>query len=289
MKFIKQKLNIVTSIITILTLIIVFAWNTTPLQAHYSVQRDERVISSATIDDDFVDDTVVIVFNIETSFQFNTFSPSDFPEVRVRSIENVNENVARMVQNQVLSEARGKTFESDRLINHETFRRVIALRLYDNCKQGVLDAVRLLEQRNDVISASPSMFGQLRTIPNDPGFNDPGFDGNRNGVAQWGLNGSYGIEAPGAWSIARGSSEVIVGIIDSGIRSTHQDLRGRVDYNLSRDFTQDNPVGHVPIDTNGHGTHIAGVIGARTNTTPATGMAGVRPVIVNSIHFTSRF
>ncbi|MCL2522214.1 MAG: S8 family serine peptidase [Erysipelotrichales bacterium] len=180
-----------------------------------------------------------------------------------------------MVQNQVLSEARGKSFGSDRVINHETFRRVIALRLYDNCKQDVLDAVRLLEQRNDVISVSPSMFGQLRTIPNDPGFNDPGFDGNRNGVAQWGLNGSYGIEAPGAWSIARGSSEVIVGIIDSGIRSTHQDLRGRVDYNLSRDFTQENPIGHVPIDINGHGTHIAGVIGARTNTTPAIGMAGI--------------
>jgi hypothetical protein len=81
-----------------------------------------------------------------------------------------------------------------------------------------------------------------------------------------------------SWSlgITTGSSNVIVGVIDTGIRASHQDLVNRVDTGLSRDFTL--PFPHIPAtvtDPRGHGTQVAGIIGAETNVTPARGIAGI--------------
>ncbi|MCL2522401.1 MAG: S8 family serine peptidase [Erysipelotrichales bacterium] len=265
MKTIRRNLNVGSFTLIVVILLGLFVFQGMSLQAQ-EIQIDKKIISSVTIDDNFVDDTIVIVFNKETSFKFGDFSPADFPEIPVKSIENINENATRIVQNQTLSEAKGRSDANDRLINHESFRRVIALKLYDNCKQGVLDAVKILEQRDDVISVSPSLRGSMNIVSDNSEFNDLEINEKMN-EAQWGLNGNYGINALGAWSITKGSSEVIVGIIDAGIRSTHEKLRGIVDNYLSRDFTQENPIGHLPIDTHGHGTLIAGIIGAQANDT----------------------
>jgi subtilisin family serine protease len=50
-------------------------------------------------------------------------------------------------------------------------------------------------------------------IPNDPFF---GY--------QWGQDGTYGIQAPGAWDKTTGSTHVTVAVIDTGIDYTHPDL-----------------------------------------------------------------
>ena len=51
-----------------------------------------------------------------------------------------------------------------------------------------------------------------------------------------------------------------VAVIDSGIDHNHPDLRGRVNLSLSRNFTGEGSVTDVT-DANGHGTHVAGIIG----------------------------
>ncbi|MFM8395426.1 MAG: hypothetical protein ACKOB4_16050, partial [Acidobacteriota bacterium] len=43
----------------------------------------------------------------------------------------------------------------------------------------------------------------------------------------WGLNGTYGVNAPSAWDITTGSSGVVVAVIDTGITS-HSDLNANV-------------------------------------------------------------
>ena len=53
------------------------------------------------------------------------------------------------------------------------------------------------------------------TEPNDPGYT--------NGD-EWQLNGTWGINAPGAWSVTTGSDEVIVADTDTGIDYNHPDL-----------------------------------------------------------------
>ena len=67
------------------------------------------------------------------------------------------------------------------------------------------------------------------------------------------------MELPEAWDISTGASTIRVGVIDSGIDITHPDLQDRVNVSLSESFIS----GYSPLeDQNGHGTHVAGIIGA---------------------------
>ena len=118
------------------------------------------------------------------------------------------------------------------------------------------------------------------TIPDDPLL-----------ASLWGLNNTgqtlHGvagtvdadIDAPEAWDSTTGSSSVIVAVIDSGIDYVHPDLAANIWINPGeiagngRDEDRNGKVDDIrgwdfankdndPFDDNGHGTHVAGIIGA---------------------------
>ncbi|MBX3411586.1 MAG: S8 family peptidase [Pirellulales bacterium] len=84
-------------------------------------------------------------------------------------------------------------------------------------------------------------------------------------TVDWGLS-LYGV--PEQWRDSRGAG-VTVAVLDTGIDEGHPDLASAVVG--ARDFTR-SPSG--PIDRVGHGTHVAGTIGARQN---ELGVVGVAP------------
>ena len=125
-------------------------------------------------------------------------------------------------------------------------------------------------------------------IPNDPRFEE-----------QWNLSL---IDMPGAWAIEKGNPEVIIAVVDTGFDYTHEDLASQTWINVDEipnngidddnngyiddvhgwDFSQkpssdgnensqngDND----PIDESGHGTHVAGIIGAAVDND--VGIAGI--------------
>lgn len=77
------------------------------------------------------------------------------------------------------------------------------------------------------------------------------------------VNKSYyeKIDMESAWDINKGNSSVKVGIIDSGVEN-HIDLNGRISTTLSYDVTQAGSPLSDSISGSGHGTAVAGVIGA---------------------------
>ena len=107
-------------------------------------------------------------------------------------------------------------------------------------------------------------------------------------VKQWGLfnhgqdGGKSGadISAMQAWATTKGSEEVVVALLDSGVDYTHPDLArniwrrpGIIIAYQDEDLTPDGPIDDLnglnlledtgdPMDDNGHGTHCAGIIGA---------------------------
>lgn len=103
--------------------------------------------------------------------------------------------------------------------------------------------------------------------------NDPGVVNN----LQWGL---FKIKAAGsgesAWDISHGSSDVKVAVVDTGIDQTNEDLNGRVTlvHNCTNSQTAD--------DLFGHGTHVAGIIGASTNNSKGVAGAGYNVSLINA-------
>ncbi len=115
--------------------------------------------------------------------------------------------------------------------------------------------------------------------------NDPQYS------SQWGLQ-KIGIET--AWEKTTGNSDIVVAVIDTGIDYTHEELAANIWHNpdeIAGNGADDDGNGLVddvtgydfvnrdndPMDDNRHGTHCAGIIGARSNNT--VGGAGVSPSV----------
>ncbi|QXC60231.1 S8 family serine peptidase [Aquihabitans sp. G128] len=93
------------------------------------------------------------------------------------------------------------------------------------------------------------------------------------------------IHADAARKVDPGSSQVLVGIIDTGIDASNPDLAPNFDAGRSRNFTTDIPEIDGPcevascvdpndVDDGAHGTHVAGTVAGAAN---GTGIVGVAP------------
>ena len=104
---------------------------------------------------------------------------------------------------------------------------------------------------------------ELRFVPSDPAFEDQDPLAPRGVPFQWYLT-RQGF--PAAWDLSRGQG-VLVGIIDSGIDSSHPELGGKIAIARDQD-SGPNGTG----DEVGHGTHVAGLACGATDN--AAGIAG---------------
>ncbi|MEW6102810.1 MAG: S8 family serine peptidase [bacterium] len=127
--------------------------------------------------------------------------------------------------------------------------------------RSVEDVVYELSKDPNVVYAEPNYIRKICITPNDPYFNQ-----------QWGLNK---ISAPSAWEIEKGSSSVIVAILDTGIDYNHSDLNGKVIKGYDFVNNDNDPMDDHDYSLTGHshGTHVAGIAGAETNN--GTGTAGI--------------
>ena len=148
----------------------------------------------------------------------------------------------------------GRAFEPD-----SPLQNVMLL----NLRQGTDEktAMQSYASLEEVEYAELNYLYYVFATPNDPFF-----------ASQYALQSqSYqGIDAVDGWNLGQGSNSVIVAIVDTGIDYTHEDLAGKVikgyDY-VNEDFD--------PKDDHGHGTHVAGIVGAIANN--SRGIAGVCP------------
>jgi len=179
-------------------------------------------------------------------------------------------------------------------------------------KQATLDLIEQYKNHPDVEYVEPNYLWYADDCiePNDPFFSQ-----------LWGLNNTgqddgtpdADIDVPEAYNIPLGDlSEVVVGIVDTGIDYTHEDLAENIWQNLGEDANgngvvliqsgdtwifdpgdengiDDDGNGYAddfvgwdfaygdnnPSDLRGHGTHVAGTVGAITNNN--IGINGVAP------------
>ncbi|MDA1190777.1 MAG: S8 family serine peptidase, partial [Candidatus Poribacteria bacterium] len=133
----------------------------------------------------------------------------------------------------------------------------------------------------------------MRTLQNEVAPNDPAF------AEQWNLPV---LEMTRAWAIERGSSSVIVAVVDTGAAMNHPDLADQLWTNpgeIPKNGIDDDRNGYIddahgwdfvdaptasgtgdfrdqdadPSDESGHGTHVAGIVSAKPDN--GVGIAGV--------------
>ena len=112
-------------------------------------------------------------------------------------------------------------------------------------------AVALAESRDGVLWAEPDkIYRASRTA------NDPCFASTCSGQSQWWPSK---IGLPEAWDTTTGDTAIKVAVIDSGIDVAHPDLSGHMVNGPN--FSAESDL----LDHCGHGTHVAGILGATTN------------------------
>ena len=141
---------------------------------------------------------------------------------------------------------------------------------------GVNEATGRYKQLPGVELAQPNYYYNLQVTPNDPQFGS--------------MFGMTRISAPAAWDVTTGSDQIVVAVIDTGARYTHEDLAPNIWLNtgeIAGNGIDDDGNGFIddvrgwdfffndadPIDENGHGTHTSGTVGARGNN--GLGVTGV--------------
>ena len=102
--------------------------------------------------EDFANDRVIIVLTKEATRQFLDYGPEDFPEVELDEVVDLTLFTVDWVEKKI----KGIPTDREMLVNVEEFKRILSLRLANPSKKNVLRAAALLEQREDVQSASPS-------------------------------------------------------------------------------------------------------------------------------------
>ncbi len=144
----------------------------------------------------------------------------------------------------------------------QTLMGVWVLQVPAGAVPGIVNA---LNHNPNVEYAEPNGVATAFVDPNDPYDNTSCYQSSHSGcVTQW----AWGkIQAYDAWGVTTGSASVRVAVVDTGIDNSHPDLPPVV---AQRDFVNND---NNAEDDNGHGTHVAGTIGALTNN--GTGVAGM--------------
>ncbi|MBU6399138.1 MAG: S8 family serine peptidase [Verrucomicrobia bacterium] len=140
--------------------------------------------------------------------------------------------------------------------------------------QTAQQLIAAYQQSGTVAYAEPDYAVQLLLTPNDFRYWDGSLWALHN-TGQLGGTPGADIDAPDAWDLQHTATNIIVAILDTGVRYTHEDLAANM-------WTQPGGTNHGinaltgsndPWDDFGHGTHVSGTIGAVGNN--SVGIVGV--------------
>ena len=213
--------------------------------------------------------------------------PLEFtPRVQTENIDG-SEAILVKFKSSTGSSSRARSLSAAGLVESASFTLVPGLTRAEPLPGfTVTQTLESLASDTSVAYAEPDYLLTTNVVPDDTDFSQQ-YGLNNTGQS----NGSAGadISALNAWDIQIGT-DVVIAVIDSGVDYTHPDLRdniwantaeipnngidddqnGRVDDVRGWDFSNND---NDPMDDNNHGTHVAGVIGAKGNNT--SGITGI--------------
>ena len=230
----------------------------------------EDISYEFTVNDDFADDRILVVLTKETSWQFKEYEADDFSEIRCKSVKAMAttkfekgkkalENIAYAVEN-------NKEPVIDRNLDLSEYNNILCLELENPGKQNVLDAIKELKKREDVLCAEPdyriSLASNYTSEISVLSEEDELYYKTYLGLS----DEPNGIDAR---RLVDFDDPITIGIIDSGIDGEREfsflvsgesvDFTDYDDYDPEEDYVPVN-LKNDSTDVKGHGTHVAGII-----------------------------
>lgn len=222
---------------------------------------EEKLESTATLQDNYDPGIVLVTMTLRDTVINKPYSAADFPEIAAEKVEDLS---------------RITSAQAARWIDEESYHQILKITLTEKTKAAVLRAIAALETRDDILCAEPDYITAMPveesgTITSDADVMSADQAG---GVATYAAkpNDTYRskkydadfMDLYNAWDICSGSSDVKVGIMDTGIDGEHEDLQVNFAMQDGVNFATEY-MGDWNIDPDGHGTHIAGIIGGTCN------------------------
>jgi hypothetical protein len=231
--------------IKILCLLCFLVFNSTILVNHKQVEAQENNTSKqadalpakGNSSEDFSSEHVLVGMHPNILLPRSQLNGELFPEIEIESVE-------------VILSPDSNTRSS------KSIGDTLLLKLKENNKQAVLQAIELLKEHPDVEYAEPDYITYIDNFKNEEPIPSLAHVSN---PLLWNMEK---IKLREAWDITRGNSSITVGVIDSGIDHTHPNLAPNVDTSLGYNFALDT---NNAKDEYGHGTFVAGLIGAVGN------------------------
>ncbi len=246
------------------------------------IKEDKPIQCRATTKNKFANNRILVALTIEASLSMKDYTVKDFSEIGAISVElitkfdsnNLKNDYEEKVQEfkdcldenslqvakesnsiSTIEKAKSELYAKKSVVSdYYNFHKIYAIYFSPKDKEEIIDTVHKLEEREDIYVAEPDYANKICSVPNDTHFNK-----------QWALQNT---NLPSAWNITTGSKDVLVGIIDTGIDYSHPDLKANINTSLSKSYVDSSPL----VDETGHGTAVAGVIGAVGNN--SSGISG---------------
>lgn len=223
-------------------------------------------LQAQTVYKDYTDGEIYVKFRNGTLQYLKGVNPGNIPVSKIKALEGI------MGYNFTKAEKPFYQADDDVTLQH-------ILKLHFTNVQAVDAIIRSLKLQGDIEYAEKVPLNFTTLTPNDPQFG-----------SQWHLTK---INAANAWNVFAGNSNITVAVVDNAVNIAHTDLNPNVWINpgeIAANGIDDDNNGYID-DINGwdaadndnnpnpptngmdHGTHCAGIVGARTNNN--TGIAAI--------------
>ena len=99
------------------------------------IDNDTKVVSEATIEENFTDNSVIVVLKRQATRSFREYSVEDFAEINAVAVTNLSERSTNLFKKQIAAERTGdrraiqQYIDNNMLVNTDTFKTILMIQL----------------------------------------------------------------------------------------------------------------------------------------------------------------
>lgn len=233
------------------------------------------------------DSTCIITFNASEKELFKDKIKQQADIKTCSAVFTIGTDMEMGVTDEFLVKFNENVSKSEIANLHRKFRVevVTATEFYQLLKvpsgSDVLEIANSYQESGLTRFSHPNFIDELKSqqiIPNDPFFQNQFSLHNTGQVFTDGHSGTVDadIDAPEAWTITKGNSNIVIAVVDDGLTFNHPDMPNSRQVRLNgSNFSIGDPNDPSPTDNYNHGNACAGIIAATQNNNE--GITGIAP------------